>query len=116
MHGMNGLSGTFIDLHNSHSVVRFAHRTAHIGVLVCGGGKWGGDGRQVGPEGPTIHIGAMMALVVLEATNVVCFGRQEGASIRSLCNDSDRRLFMAAGAAAGIACAFRAPIGERRSV
>eukprot|EP00038_Savillea_parva_P006432 m.163767 g.163767 ORF g.163767 m.163767 type:complete len:767 (-) comp12336_c0_seq1:155-2455(-) len=64
------------------------------------------SGLAIGPEGPTIHLGAAVTLNMVWVAQSL-FGEK----FTPLNNDHDKRLFMAAGAAAGIACAFRAPIG-----
>lgn len=71
------------------------------------------SGLPVGPEGPMIHIGAMVGAGVSQ-------GRSRTLGIRSLTghllfkrfrNNKDHRDFIAAGSAAGVAAAFAAPIG-----
>eukprot|EP00040_Diaphanoeca_grandis_P009589 m.49386 g.49386 ORF g.49386 m.49386 type:complete len:753 (-) comp21010_c0_seq2:42-2300(-) len=68
------------------------------------------SGLAIGPEGPTIHLGAALSLNIAKGFEWV-FHKFFPKTAISFQNDSDRRLFMAGGAAAGIACAFRAPIG-----
>jgi chloride channel 7 len=66
-------------------------------------------GLDVGKEGPMVHIGACFA----------SFFGQGGSKkyhltctwIRYLKNDRDRRDLVTCGAAAGVAAAFRAPVG-----
>ncbi|KAM8966882.1 chloride channel protein C-like [Pelodytes ibericus] len=62
-----------------------------------------------GPEGPMIHVGAVVACGLSQfksdtlRINLPCFTRFR--------NSADRRQFITAGAAAGIASVFRAPVG-----
>jgi chloride channel 6 len=69
-------------------------------------------GLACGPEGPMIHIGAGIAYLV------TCVDSLSGilpaltpSILARFTNDRDRREFIAAGAGAGIAAAFGAPIG-----
>jgi H+/Cl- antiporter ClcA len=59
-------------------------------------------GLCVGKEGPLVHIGSVAGLLV-PYVPFDCF--------KPFRNDQDKRLFMAAGCAAGVAVAFGAPIG-----
>lgn len=56
----------------------------------------------VGKEGPLAHIGANWGALVLYCG---------GSRLQFLHNDHKKRQFIAAGASAGVACAFGAPIG-----
>lgn len=56
-----------------------------------------GSGLVLGREGPTIHIGASASAAVAEAFRV---------------NELERRGLLAGGAAAGLACAFNAPLAS----
>ncbi|XP_029644599.2 chloride channel protein A-like isoform X2 [Octopus sinensis] len=68
-----------------------------------------GSGMPVGPEAPMVHMGALIGAclgqVRFEKLNVNL------AIFQRLRNSQDRRNFISAGAAAGIASAFGAPIG-----
>eukprot|EP00041_Stephanoeca_diplocostata_P031562 m.985552 g.985552 ORF g.985552 m.985552 type:complete len:537 (+) comp23984_c0_seq3:357-1967(+) len=64
------------------------------------------SGLAIGPEGPTIHLGAAVTLNIVAFADYII-----GGTFKALSNEHDKRLFLAAGAAIGIACAFRAPIG-----
>jgi len=65
-----------------------------------------------GPEGPMIHIGAGIAYAVtcVDSLSAV-FPALTPSILARFTNDRDRREFIAAGAGAGIAAAFGAPIG-----
>ncbi|XP_062499246.1 chloride channel protein D-like [Corticium candelabrum] len=69
------------------------------------------SGLFVGPEGPTIHIGALLGAFILRSIVVVCKRFNIFRSLQRLKNDKDERDFVANGAAGGIAAAFHAPIG-----
>jgi len=56
----------------------------------------------VGKEGPLAHIGAIMGALVLYIP---------GLGFEFLRNDTDKRIFIAAGASVGVSCAFGAPMG-----
>ncbi len=68
-----------------------------------------GSGMPVGPEGPMIHMGALVGAGVSQFQS-----RTLGFDLpffRRFRNSRDRRNFISAGAAAGIASAFGAPVG-----
>jgi len=67
------------------------------------------SGLPAGPEGPMIHMGACIgaALSRGESSTREC----GGGMCRRFGNNQDKRDFVTAGAAAGVAVAFRAPIG-----
>eukprot|EP00118_Oscarella_pearsei_P005343 m.24520 g.24520 ORF g.24520 m.24520 type:complete len:776 (+) comp28632_c0_seq2:64-2391(+) len=69
------------------------------------------SGLFVGPEGPTIHIGALLGAFLLRSLVNVCKKFNILTSLQRLKNDKDERDFVANGAAGGIAAAFHAPIG-----
>ena len=56
----------------------------------------------VGKEGPLAHIGAICGVLVLYIP---------GSGLEFMRNDEKKRCFIAAGASAGVSCAFGAPIG-----
>eukprot|EP00730_Choanoeca_flexa_P020207 TRINITY_DN9882_c0_g1_i1.p1 TRINITY_DN9882_c0_g1~~TRINITY_DN9882_c0_g1_i1.p1 ORF type:complete len:765 (+),score=146.03 TRINITY_DN9882_c0_g1_i1:161-2455(+) len=70
------------------------------------------SGLAIGPEGPTIHLGATIGPRLVEAFAYGCrlFGLS-GETVRFFFDDLDMRKLVVAGSAAGIAVAFRAPIG-----
>jgi chloride channel 7 len=75
------------------------------------------SGLPVGPEGPMIHLGATIAAGLSQGdTGALGFTTPrwitDGAvSFRRFRNDKDKRDFVTAGAACGVATAFGAPIG-----
>lgn len=75
-----------------------------IGVVltVCGG-------LVVGKEGPMIHIGSVIAAGFSQG-RITCFGLSSRC-FRYFRNDAEKRDFINAGAAAGVAAAFGAPVG-----
>jgi chloride channel 7 len=68
-----------------------------VGVTLAVSGKL-----VVGKEGPLAHIGAVCGVLVLYIP---------GCGFEFLRNDESKRCFIAAGASAGVSCAFGAPIG-----
>ena len=68
-----------------------------------------GSGLPVGPEGPMIHIGATIAAGLSQghSTTLGC----DTGLFRRFQNPKDKRDFVTAGAAVGVATAFSAPIG-----
>ncbi|VDK39347.1 unnamed protein product [Taenia asiatica] len=75
-----------------------------IGIVltVCGG-------LVVGKEGPMIHIGSVIAAGFSQG-RITCFGLS-CRCFRYFRNDAEKRDFVNAGAAAGVAAAFGAPVG-----
>jgi chloride channel 7 len=71
--------------------------TKVVGVTFAVSGKL-----AVGKEGPLAHIGAICGVLVLYIPKV---------GFEFLRNDEKKRCFIAAGASAGVSCAFGAPIG-----
>ncbi|KAK7115171.1 chloride channel protein C-like isoform X2 [Littorina saxatilis] len=68
-----------------------------------------GCGMPVGPEGPMIHLGALVGAGVSQArSETLNFKLPFFERFR---NSEDRRNFVSAGAAAGVASAFGAPVG-----
>ena len=65
------------------------------------------SGLPVGPEGPMIHLGAMLGAHLSQSISPRLFG----SLFARLRNNKDARDFTVAGAAAGVAVAFSAPIG-----
>ena len=67
------------------------------------------SGLPVGPEGPMIHIGATIAAGVSQghSTTLGC----DTGLLRRFQNPKDKRDFVTAGAAVGVATAFSAPVG-----
>ncbi|XP_076448834.1 chloride channel protein C-like [Babylonia areolata] len=68
-----------------------------------------GCGMPVGPEGPMIHLGALVGAGVSQARSETLQFRLP--FFERFRNSEDRRNFVSAGAAAGVASAFGAPVG-----
>lgn len=68
-----------------------------------------GSGLPVGPEGPMIHIGAIIGAGLSQGASVT-LGWDSG-FFQRFRNPKDKRDFVTAGAAVGVATAFSAPIG-----
>jgi len=67
-----------------------------------------GSGLPVGPEGPMIHMGSIIGSLISQGQALPVFFADK---LKMFRNVSDRRDFMAAGVAGGVAAAFSAPIG-----
>jgi len=69
------------------------------------------SGLPLGKEGPMIHAGSIIGAAVSQG-NTITFGFDTSWSVfQDLRNDRSKRDFITFGAAAGIAAAFKAPIG-----
>lgn len=68
-----------------------------------------GSGLPVGPEGPMVHIGAIVAAGLSQGHSTI-LGWDSGL-LRRFQNPKDKRDFVTAGAAVGVATAFSAPVG-----
>ncbi|XP_013398870.1 H(+)/Cl(-) exchange transporter 7-like [Lingula anatina] len=77
-----------------------------VGVVmsICGG-------LACGKEGPMIHSGAIVAAGISQGRARRCGRRYDPRIFKFLRSDHERRDFVSAGAAAGVAAAFGAPIG-----
>ena len=89
----------------------FTWRTASVKMLSAAFAV--GSGLPVGPEGPVIFLGSAIGALVSQGTGFL----NRSAVARRLWpfarfrNSKDKRDFMTAGAAAGVAAAFSAPLG-----
>eukprot|EP01035_Chromulina_nebulosa_P020688 gene20688-26821_t len=69
-------------------------------------------GLPLGKEGPMIHAGSIIGAAVSQGNTITLFGYDTSWTVfQDLRNDHTKRDFVTFGAAAGIAAAFRAPIG-----
>jgi hypothetical protein len=80
-----------------------------LGVKFLSAATAVGSGLPVGPEGPMIHIGAIIAAGLSQGASAT-LGWDPG-FFRRFRNPKDKRDFVTAGAAVGVATAFSAPVG-----
>jgi len=69
------------------------------------------SGLPLGKEGPMIHVGAVLGAAVSQGKSVLAGQDVSWTKFQELRCDSSKRDYVTFGAAAGIAAAFRAPIG-----
>eukprot|EP00808_Paulinella_micropora_P026445 g11607.t1 len=71
------------------------------------------SGLPTGMQGPMAHLGASIAASISQGQTSLWKGAIDVSctKVQAFRNDYEKRDFMACGAAAGISCAFRAPIG-----
>jgi len=88
----------------------FCKRIVLIKILALGPAV--ASGMTVGMEGPFVFIGSGLAILISKALDLFTFRRKQlgGRYARILKNINEERVFMAGGMAAGLACAFNAPI------
>ncbi|KAK6945536.1 LOW QUALITY PROTEIN: Chloride channel, voltage gated, partial [Dillenia turbinata] len=90
---------------DAHSILAPSTLFVKIFGSICGDA----GGLVVGKEGPMVHTGACIANLLAQGGS-----RKYGLTwkwLRFFKNDSDRRDLITCGAAAGVAAAFRAPVG-----
>ena len=68
-----------------------------------------GSGLPVGPEGPMVHIGAIIAAGISQGHSTIL--KWDSGLLKRFQNPKDKRDFVTAGAAVGVATAFSAPVG-----
>ncbi|KAL3159050.1 hypothetical protein ABBQ32_011048 [Trebouxia sp. C0010 RCD-2024] len=85
----------------------FNVRTLWVKFVSCAAAV--GSGLPVGPEGPMIHIGAMIGAALSQGHSTT-LGFTTGL-FKRFQNPKDKRDFVTAGTAVGVAAAFGAPIG-----
>jgi chloride channel 7 len=70
------------------------------------------SGLPLGKEGPMIHAGAVVGAAVSQGKSITLGFDTSWTKFQDLRNDRSKRDFVTFGAAAGVAAAFSAPIGE----
>ena len=103
----SGIPETISYLNGAHVPKIFNIRTMVIKFFSCVCAV--GSGLPVGPEGPMIHLGAMLGKGLSQGqSRTMGFATNMFKRFRNM---RDRRDFISAGAAAGVASAFGAPVG-----
>jgi chloride channel 7 len=69
------------------------------------------SGLPIGKEGPMVHIGSIVGAAISQGKSLTFGWNTSWTKFQDFRNDSSKRDFVTYGAAAGIAAAFRAPIG-----
>jgi chloride channel 7 len=69
------------------------------------------SGLPIGKEGPMVHIGSIVGAAISQGKTLTFGWNTSWTKFQDFRNDSAKRDFVTYGAAAGIAAAFRAPIG-----
>lgn len=103
----SGIPETISYLNGAHVPKIFNIRTMVVKFFSCVCAV--GSGLPVGPEGPMIHLGAMLGKGLSQGqSRTMGFATNMFKRFRNM---RDRRDFISAGAAAGVASAFGAPVG-----